>query len=120
MARAQTPAQRKRQQLPAVPVVEADDDTFAAPADKPLHKPTANVNGVSGERLLAFIQRIERLKSEIRSLQDDVKEIKAEAKGSGYDVKIVNHLIKLRAQDKDDLDEFDTLVDIYKAAIGME
>lgn len=119
----QTPAQRKRQRIAPVPVVETshgDDDAFAAPTDKPLHKPTKNVNGITGERLLAFIERIERLKEEIRSLQDDVKEIKSEAKGSGFDVKIINHLIKLRAQDKDDRDEHEALVEIYKSAIGMD
>ena len=105
-----TPAARKRKEI-TTPVVE-DDPAFRtnAPAD---------IAGISGQRLRAFIERIERVREEIRGLQDDVKEIKAEAKGTGFSVKVINHLIKLRQQDADDLEEFETEVDIYKRAIGM-
>lgn len=85
----------------------------------PAFDTSASVGGISGERLKSFIERIERLREEVRALQADIKEVKAEAKGTGFDVKVINHLIKIRAQDSDDLDEFETLVDIYKRAVGM-
>jgi len=112
---------RRAQPIPPVPEHplgrSAEKDPFDT-GDKDLQKPV-NVGNVSGERLRSFIERIERLGSEIRSLQDDVKEIKKEAKGSGFDVKVINHILKIRKQDKDDRDEFDALVDTYLRAIGM-
>lgn len=86
--------------------------------DKDLHKPV-NVNGIAGETLLSFIQRIERLNEERKSIADDIKEIKSEAKGSGFDIKVINHIIKIRRQDADDRAEFEDLVDVYSRAIGM-
>jgi uncharacterized protein (UPF0335 family) len=81
--------------------------------------PTFDVGEISGARLRSFIERIERVQEEIRALQADVKEIKSEAKGTGFDIKVINHLLKIRRQDKDDLDEFESLVDVYKRAIGI-
>jgi uncharacterized protein (UPF0335 family) len=117
MARS-TPAARKRQAIPPVPTGTVDGDAFDI-GEKPPETTGHNVNGIVGDHLLAFIKRIERLKSDIRDMQDDVKEIKSEAKAVGFDLKVLNHLIKIRSQDKDDLDEFETLVDTYRRAIGM-
>lgn len=78
-----------------------------------------DVGGISGQRLKSFIERIERLEEEKRVLGEDIKEVYAEAKGTGFDTKIVRHLIKLRKQDPDDRDEFETLTEIYQRAIGM-
>ena len=50
---------------------------------------------------------------------EDIKEVYAEAKGTGFDTKVMRQLIKLRKMDKDDLDEQETLLDVYKRAIGM-
>jgi uncharacterized protein (UPF0335 family) len=79
----------------------------------------ADVAGVAGDRLKSFIERIERLEEEKRALAEDIKEVYAEAKGTGFDTKIMRQLIKLRKMDKDDLDEQETLLDVYKRAIGM-
>ena len=79
----------------------------------------ADVAGVAGDRLKSFIERIERLEEEKRALAADIKEVYAEAKGTGFDTKIMRQLIKLRKMDKDDLDEQETLLDVYKRAIGM-
>lgn len=114
---AKTTAARKRETLGPVPT--GDDDPAFDTGDKDTKKQIANVAGVSGNQLRSFIERIERLQEEIRSLQADVKEIKSETKGVGFDLKVVNHILKIRKQDKDDLDEFETLVDIYKRALGM-
>lgn len=110
-----TPAQRRRQTIGPVPEVDPDLDTGETEEETPPHV----VGNISGERLLSFIERIERLNAEKKTLADDIKEIKAEAKGTGFDVAVINFLIKERAKDKDDLDEFNTQVDIYKRAIGM-
>jgi uncharacterized protein (UPF0335 family) len=78
-----------------------------------------DVGGIAGDRLKSFIERIERLEEEKRALADDIKEVFAEAKGNGFDTKIMRQVIKLRRMDKDDLDEQDALIDVYKRALGM-
>jgi uncharacterized protein (UPF0335 family) len=78
-----------------------------------------DVGGIAGERLRAFIERIERLEEEKRTLADDIKEVYAEAKGTGFDTKIMRQIIRIRRMDKDDVDEQETLLDIYKRALGM-
>jgi uncharacterized protein (UPF0335 family) len=78
-----------------------------------------DVGGIAGERLRSFIERIERLEEERRALSADIKEVYAEAKGNGFDTKIMRQLIRIRRMDKDDLDEQETLLDVYKRALGM-
>ena len=78
-----------------------------------------DVGGIAGERLRSFIERIERLEEEKRALSEDIKEVYAEAKGNGFDAKIMRQLIRIRRMDKDDLDEQETLLDVYKRALGM-
>ena len=76
--------------------------------------------GIAGEHLRQFIERIERLEEEKAALAADVKEVFSEAKGSGFDVKIMRQVIKLRKMDKVDIQEQDALLDVYKHALGME
>ena len=78
-----------------------------------------DIGGIAGERLRSFIERIERLEEEKRVLSGDIKEVYAEAKGTGFDTKIMRQLIRIRRMDKDDLDEQETLLDVYKRALGM-
>ena len=78
-----------------------------------------DVGGIAGERLRSFIERIERLEEEKRALAADIKEVYAEAKGSGFDAKTMRQIIRIRRMDKDDFDEQETLLDIYKRALGM-
>ena len=78
-----------------------------------------NVGGVAGERLKSFIERIERLEEEKKALAEDIKEVFSEAKGVGFDVKIMRQIIRIRKRDKDDLDEEESLLDVYKRALGM-
>ncbi len=73
--------------------------------------------GVAGDRLRSFVERIERLEEEIKGLSDDKKDIFAEAKGEGFDVKILREVIRIRKQDQKDRDERDSLLDIYLHAI---
>ena len=71
------------------------------------------------DRLRLLIERVERLDEEIKSLRDDRKDVMAEAKAVGYDTKIIGQIIKLRAMKPDDRAEMETLLDTYKAAMGM-
>lgn len=77
------------------------------------------VGGIAGEQLKSIIERIERLEEEKRALGEDIKEIYAEAKGNGFDTKIIRQLIRERRMDRDDLDEQETLLDLYRRALGM-
>jgi uncharacterized protein (UPF0335 family) len=78
-----------------------------------------DIAGIAGDRLRSLIERIERLEEEKRTLAADIKEVYAEAKGSGFDTKIMRQIIRIRRMDKDDVDEQETLLDIYKRALGM-
>jgi uncharacterized protein (UPF0335 family) len=80
----------------------------------------ANVGGIAGDRLKSFIERIERLEEEKRALAEDVKEIYSEAKGAGFEVKIIRQIIRIRKMDEDDRDEAEALLDTYLRAIGMK
>jgi uncharacterized protein (UPF0335 family) len=102
--------------MPATPKQERAE---AAAARSLQAADTKFVGGIAGDRLRSFIERIERLKDEQKALAADVKEVFAEAKGTGFDTKIMRKLIAIRAMDKDDFDEQETLLDVYMKAIGM-
>jgi uncharacterized protein (UPF0335 family) len=78
-----------------------------------------DVGGVAVERLKSFIERIERLEEEKRALSGDIKEVYAEAKGTGFEPKIMRQVIKIRKMDKEEVDEEESLLDLYKRALGM-
>jgi uncharacterized protein (UPF0335 family) len=79
----------------------------------------ADVGGVAGERLRSFIERIERLEEEKSALSGDIKEVYAEAKGDGFEPRIMRQIVKIRKMDKEALDEQESLLDLYKRALGM-
>jgi uncharacterized protein (UPF0335 family) len=72
---------------------------------------------IAGGRIRAFIERIENLDAELAELNEQKKEVFAEAKSEGLDVKILREIIKLRKQDKDERDEHETLLDLYMRAM---
>lgn len=78
-----------------------------------------DVGGVAGARLKSFIERIERLDEEKKALQEDIKEVYAEAKGTGFCVKTIKALIALRKKTAEERSELEELVDLYMTAIGM-
>ena len=80
----------------------------------------AQSGGIAGERLKSFIERIERLEEEKSALSGDIKEVYSEAKGVGFDTKIMRQLIRLRRMDTADRREQEELLDLYKRAIGLE
>jgi uncharacterized protein (UPF0335 family) len=73
---------------------------------------------INAAHLRAFIERIERLNEEKKALAEDIKEVYAEAKGNGFDPKIIRKIVSIRGQDPDKRSEEETLVDLYLAALG--
>jgi uncharacterized protein (UPF0335 family) len=78
-----------------------------------------DIGGIAGEQLKSFIERIERLEDEKRTIVEDIKEVYAEAKGNGFDPKVMRQLIKIRKMDQEKHDEQETLLDLYKRALNM-
>jgi uncharacterized protein (UPF0335 family) len=74
---------------------------------------------VAAGQLRAFIERIERLEEEKKTIADDIKEVYAEAKGTGFDTKAIRTLIRLRKKDQAEREEEESILDLYKAALGM-
>jgi uncharacterized protein (UPF0335 family) len=97
---------------------EHDDDAQSSITGKAGQ--AKDVGGVAGQRLRSFLERIERLEDEKKGLADDVKDIYAEAKGVGFDTKIMKRVLKLRKMEPEKVREEDELLELYKAAIGME
>ena len=75
---------------------------------------------VAGDRLRTIIERIERLEEEKRALSDDIREVYSEAKGAGFDVKVIRQVVRLRKMDATDRNEMEQILDVYKRALGME
>ena len=79
----------------------------------------AQVNTAAGEELRQFIERYERLDAEKKDIANDQKEVMAEAKGRGYDTKVIRKLIAIRKRDANDLAEEEAVMEMYMAALGM-
>ncbi|HEV2506446.1 MAG TPA: DUF2312 domain-containing protein [Mesorhizobium sp.] len=74
---------------------------------------------VAAGQLRALIERIERLEEEKKTIADDIKDVYAEAKGTGFDTKAIRAIVRLRKQDQAERQEEETILDLYKAALGM-
>ena len=74
---------------------------------------------VAAGHLRAFIERIERLDEEKKTIADDIKEVFAEAKGTGFDTKAIRKILRLRKQDQAERQEEEAILDLYLAALGM-
>ncbi len=71
------------------------------------------------DQLKAIIERIERLEEEKKAISDDIKDVYAEAKGNGFDVKALRTIVRLRKQDADERQEQETILETYMQALGM-
>ena len=78
-----------------------------------------DIGGVTAEQLRSYIERIERLEEEKAGLAADIKDVFAEAKGNGFDVKTMRQILKIRKMDASDRDEQEALLDLYMHALGM-
>ena len=72
---------------------------------------------IAGERIRSIVERVEHIEEEIKALNEGKKEIFQEAKGEGFDVKVIKEIIRLRKQDKDERDEHESLLDLYLSAM---
>ncbi len=79
----------------------------------------AEVGGVSTDRLRSLVDRIERLEEEKQALAADIREVYSEAKGAGFDVKVMRQLIRLRKMDKDDRSQMEEILSVYERALDM-
>ena len=79
----------------------------------------ADTRRIAGDRLRSFIERIERLEEEKAALTADLREIYAEAKGGGFDTKVMRQIVRLRKMDAAQRQEQEALLDLYKQAIGL-
>ena len=75
--------------------------------------------GFAKEHLRSFIERIERLEEEKNALADDIREVYSEAKGTGFDTKVMRQVIRLRKMESADRQEQETMLDLYLSALGM-
>jgi uncharacterized protein (UPF0335 family) len=76
--------------------------------------------GIAGDRIRSFVERIEQLDIELQELNEQKKEVFSEAKGEGFDVKILKEIIKLRKLDQEERDEHETLLDVYMRAMETD
>jgi uncharacterized protein (UPF0335 family) len=96
----------------------------AAPAllvDIPKKKTGGGVakSGFAKEQLRSFVERVERLEEERAALTADIREIYSEAKGLGFDAKIMRQVVRMRKLDKADFQEQEAMLDLYLSALGM-
>ncbi|MDI9349940.1 MAG: DUF2312 domain-containing protein [Candidatus Symbiobacter sp.] len=80
----------------------------------------ADVGGISGDQLRLLIERIENLEEEKAQLAEQIRDVYAEAKAHGFDAKIIRQIVKLRKLDGPERDELETMLELYKAALGMK
>ncbi len=75
--------------------------------------------GIAADRLRSIVERIERLEEERKALAGDIKDIYAEAKSAGFDVKVLRQLIRIRKEEPAEVEEQESLLDVYRRALGM-
>jgi uncharacterized protein (UPF0335 family) len=75
--------------------------------------------GIAADRLRSLIERVERLEEERKALGSDIKDIYAEAKSAGFDVKVIRQIIRIRRQEPAEVEEQESLLDVYRRALGM-
>ena len=81
--------------------------------------PESSTGGIAADRLLSLIERVERLEEERKALGSDIKDIFAEAKSAGFDVPVMRQILRLRKQEPSEVAEQESLLDLYKRALGM-
>lgn len=86
---------------------------------KPVSEEEIKTGGIAADRLRSIVERIERLEEERKALSSDIADIFAEAKSAGFDPKVLRALIRIRRQEAAEVEEQETLLDIYRHALGM-
>ena len=81
---------------------------------------TETIGGIAAEALQQYVDRIEKLEEERKALSEDIKQVYGEAKSTGFDVKILRQIIRLRKVEENDRKEMEELLEVYMRALGME
>jgi len=110
-----TRALRRREQV----VSDSDTDIEAAESRRRQKADDTEVGGIAADRLRSIIERVERLEEERKALAGDIKDIFAEAKSAGFDVKVIRQIISIRKKEPAEVEEQETLLDLYRRALGM-
>lgn len=92
------------------------DLKFTTAGDYLMAQDTATV---TADELRAFIERIERLEQEKKDIMDSIKEVYSEAKGRGYDAKVMRKIVSIRKRNRDDIENENAMTDLYMDALGM-
>ncbi|MDH5188200.1 MAG: DUF2312 domain-containing protein [Rhodospirillaceae bacterium] len=79
----------------------------------------SDVGGIAADKLRSFVERIERLEEEKAALSADIREVYSEAKGSGFDIKIIRQVVRLRKLDQSERQEQEELLDVYRRALDI-
>jgi uncharacterized protein (UPF0335 family) len=79
----------------------------------------AKIAGIAADRLRSLVERIERLDEERKALSADIRDVYAEAKSAGFDVKVLRQILRLRKQEPAEVEEQEALLDVYRRALGM-
>jgi uncharacterized protein (UPF0335 family) len=85
-----------------------------------MSEPQAGHNSISKDQLKAIVERVERLNEEKKTISDDIADVFTEAKGNGFDVKVLRTLVRMRKQDANERAEQASILDLYMHALGME
>ena len=80
----------------------------------------SDVHDVAQDQLRSFVERIERLEEEKKTIADDIKDVYLEAKATGYDPKIMRQIVRLRKMQPHDRQEMEAILQTYLSALGME
>ncbi len=80
----------------------------------------SDIGGVAADRLKSFVERIERLEEEKKALSDDIRDVFAEAKSAGFDIKVLRQVLKLRKMNPNERSEMEEVLSIYLRALDME
>ncbi len=113
-------APRPRRSTKATETTAALEQAAELPNDRPDDPPLSDAAaGFAKEQLKSFIERIERLEEEKKTIADDIKDVFAEAKGTGFDTKALRAILRRRKADPDQIAEHEAIVDLYMQALGM-
>src|SRR5689334_10881073 len=109
-------AREYRERAMGAPQMDIEEATGVSEAQE---RREVEAGGIAADRLRSIIERIERLEEERKALANDIKDIRLEAKSAGFDVPTINAILKLRAKDPAVAEEQETLLDVYRRALGM-
>jgi uncharacterized protein (UPF0335 family) len=100
-------------------VSDTDLQDAKASRERQAADPESEVGGIAADRLRSIIERVERLEEERKALAGDIKDIFAEAKSAGFDVKVIRQIISIRKKEPAEVEEQQSLLDLYMRALGM-